>query len=392
MSKARVLVLATLSTKAEETDYLLRQLSQHDVTCVQIDTSLNITDKAGDGTEKLAAINDAVLRAGEAISRELEAGEVNDGVQAVIGLGGGTGSEIALRLMRELPMSVPKILITTLPFDPRTILADSSIILVPTLVDICGLNATLREVLENAAYMTAGLCSKPPQTRPCMAQISVGISALGATEEAVIPLVKKLKSQGVESTVFHANGYGGAAFTRFVDNGAFHAMIDLTPHEMTRIHLAGAHAPMDNRFTCGGDLPRVVLPGALNFIGLGEKKTLSHKYLNRDHYEHSNYFTHAKLDSGEMQTVATLLADSLNQHKGNVTLIVPMGGFSHQDRPGGAIEDANLRRVFLDTINEKINSKIHLRVLSQHISEPEITDAILDALPFSRKDFNVGVK
>lgn len=389
MSKARTLVLATLSTKAEETDYLLQKLSDHGVASVPIDTSLNTAGKVVVGTEKLAAMNAAILQVSEVVSRELKARELKDGAQAVIGLGGGTGGEIALRVMRQLPATFPKILITTLPFDPRIALADSSIILVPTLVDICGLNPTLRAVFENAAALTAGLCNRPPQTAPCMAETSVGITALGATEGAVVPLIKRLKAQGLESTVFHANGYGGAAFTRFVDDGAFHALVDITPHEMTRIHIAGAHALMDNRFTCGGDLPRVVLPGALNFVGLGELKTLPQKYLNRDHYQHSSYFTHAKLDSDEMHIVATLLADSLNQHKGDVTLIVPMGGFSHQDRPGGAIEDVNLRHVFLDTIREKINDKIYLRVLSQHIFEPEVTETILDTLPCSRKDTNV---
>jgi uncharacterized protein (UPF0261 family) len=56
----------------------------------------------------------------------------------VVGLGGGTGGEIILRAMHALPFDFPKILITTLPFDPRAALADNAITLVPTLVDVAG--------------------------------------------------------------------------------------------------------------------------------------------------------------------------------------------------------------------------------------------------------------
>ncbi|XAT60003.1 hypothetical protein GN278_03750 [Rhodobacteraceae bacterium Araon29] len=384
MAQARVLVLATLITKAEETNYFLRCLHDHDVTGVPIDLSLDTGGKIVDGPDKLSAMNAAGLRASEAVSKALK-----EGVQAVIGLGGGTGGEIALKVLRDLPITLPKVLITTLPFDPRNAVADSSIILVPTLADICGLNATLREVLENVAALTAGLCKAQHELGSDTVKTSVGITSLGATEAAVGPLVARLKALGQESTVFHANGFGGAAFSRFIDLGAFNAIVDLTPHELTRLHIAGAHAPMPNRFSAGGDLPRVVLPGALNFVGLGEKSTLPGHYLSRDHYEHSGYFTHAKLTSAEMQIVAELLYKSLNQHKGDVTLIVPMGGFSHQDRPGGSIEDKCLRTVFLDTVGKNLHEKIKLRVLPQHIGEPEVTDAILAALPSIRRDSNV---
>lgn len=376
MVQARVLVLATLSTKSEETTYFLQQLQNHSVTGVQVDLSLDTAGKIVDGPDKLSAMNAAALQASEAASIALE-----EGVQAVIGLGGGTGGEIALQVLRNLPISLPKVLITTLPFDPRIAVADSSVILVPTLVDLCGLNATLRGVLANAAALTAGLCKTRSELGSDMGRTSVGVTSLGATEGAVSPLVARLKTHGQESTVFHANGFGGAAFSRFIDHGAFHAIVDLTPHELTRLHIAGAHAPMPNRFSAGSDLTRVVLPGALNFVGLGKRSTLPQHYLSREHYEHSGYFTHAKLTQAEMQLVAKLLSKSLNQHKGDVTLIVPMGGFSHQDRPQGAIEDEGLRQVFLDTVGENINPKVQVQVLPQHISDPGVTDVILDALP-----------
>ena len=93
------------------------------------------------------------------------------------------------------------------------------------------------------------------------------------------PLVEKVRAHGHEATVFHANGYGGAAFARFADRGAFHTIVDLTPHEMTRMMVNGAHVDMPRRFSAAPDVPRVTLPGAMNFVGLGQKSLMPQHYL-----------------------------------------------------------------------------------------------------------------
>ncbi len=372
MRRARVLVMATLTTKTEETDYVVHSLAAHGVDAEVIDLSLITGQTRLSAADKVNAIGDTIDRAIDSVSQALD-----DGVNAVLGLGGGTGGEIALRVMRALPITFPKVLVTTLPFDPRGAIADASIVLVPTLADLAGLNATLREILENAAAMTAGLCATRRKARSCVLSPSIGITSLGATEGAIAPLVASLRDDGEECTVFHANGYGGAAFQRFAERGAFHTIIDLTPHELTRIHIAGAHVRMPNRFSAAGDRPRVVLPGALNFIGLGEKSMLPDHYLDRPHYAHSGFFTHVKLLPAEMVKVADQLVKSLNALTGPVALIVPMGGFSNQDRPGGAIEDPALRQVFLDRVRAGLNGDVPVLVTDDHIASPNVTDLIL---------------
>ena len=372
---ARVLVLSTLNTKAEETAYFLSHLSQHGVQGEVIDLALDTGGKILDGDGKLVAMEQAVARAEASVEAEL-----SDRVHAVVGLGGGTGGELALRVLRSLPITFPKVLITTLPFDLRFAAADNSIVVVPTLADICGLNATLREILENAAALTAGLCQTHRLPGVCVQESSIGITALGATEGAVGPLVEALQGQGEECTVFHANGFGGAAFARFADQGAFKAIVDLTPHELTRQYVGGIYVPRDNRFTAGGTLPRVVLPGALNFMGLGQRDQLAKELLERPHYAHSGFFTHVQLSKHEMRLVATELIKAMLPNTGPTTMIVPMGGFSHQDKPGGVIENPKLREVFLETTRPLLPKNITLEVLDVHISDPKVTSAIVAAL------------
>ncbi|MBO6757349.1 MAG: Tm-1-like ATP-binding domain-containing protein [Roseibium sp.] len=372
----RVLVLSTLETKADEIRFLRTCLDDHGIENELVDLSLWSHGDVWDGRSKIEAMNSTAARAVEEMKARLSS------VDCLVGLGGGTGGEIIMRAMGAMPITFPKLLITTLPFDPRMAVADNSIVLVPTLADICGLNATLRQVLENAAAMTAGLCRSRRKEGACVEVPSVGITALGATEAAVGRLIVSLKDRGQEATVFHANGYGGAAYARFIARGAFRSVVDLTTHELTRLLIAGSHADMPARFLAATDagLPQVVLPGGLNFIGLGQIDLVPPAFLERPHYRHSSYFTHVKLREDEMAGVAEALVTALNKAPGRPHLIVPMGGFSHQDAPGGAIEDPDLRGIFLSTARRIAAPHVTVETVDAHISAPATTTAILAAL------------
>ncbi len=382
-ARPEAVILSTHETKAAQSDYLAGRLAEHGLRFRQIDLSLGSGGAAWDDERKAAAMEAAAAR-----GAALLAGDgLPDG--PVIGIGGGTGSEIVLRVMRELPMTFPKILVTTLPFDLRGEVADNAIVVVPTLVDICGLNRSLCGVLEQAAAIAAGLAGSRHPAPPAGA--SVAITALGATGAAADRLVARVEAAGAEPTVFHANGYGGAALARMVSGGAFDGIVDLTPHELTRILLAGDMVPMPTRFSAAGDagIPQIVLPGGLNFLGLGRLDDIPDDYRSRSHYRHSGHFTHVKLSRDEMVAVATALCAQLNAARGSVCLIVPLGGFSHEDRPGGAIEDRSLRDAFLETAVRSLDGRHEILETGAHISEPSVDALVMERLApvlLGRKD------
>lgn len=154
---AQVLLLATMTTKVAEANFLSAQLLSAGVSYRVVDISLETGGAILDGDDKCRAMSVAASQAIETILAHSD-------VEVVLGLGGGTGGEIALQVLRALPVTVPKVLVTTLPFDPLPAVADNAITIVPTLADISGLNDTLRDTFENAALMVAGLCQK---TRKC---------------------------------------------------------------------------------------------------------------------------------------------------------------------------------------------------------------------------------
>ena len=369
-----VVILSTRETKAAQSDYLGERLTAHGLRWREIDLSLGSGGEKWDDVRKADAIETAVARGAALLTGE----GAPDG--PVIGIGGGTGSEIVLGVMRELPMTFPKILVTTLPFDIRNEVADNAIVVVPTLVDICGLNRTLCCVLEQAAAVVAGLSASRQPAPPAGA--SVAVTALGATSAPADNLLARIEAAGAESTVFHANGYGGAALVRMVSGGAFDAVVELTPHELTRMILAGDMVSMSTRFIAAGDagLPQIVLPGGLNFLGLGKLEDVPENYRSRSHYRHSGHFTHVKLSRDEMVVIAAVLCAHLNTASGSVSLIVPMGGFSHEDCPGGAIEDPGLREAFLETASRSLDDRHELLETGDHISEPSVTALVMERL------------
>lgn len=364
-----VALLATVETKPEETSFLRDALAAEGLDVRIIDLSLKSGGLVLDGAGKTALMNVVRLNA----VNEL-AGMSKD-LDGVIAIGGGTGGDIALTALKSMPLDMPSILVTTLPFDPRAALADSAITIVPTLVDIAGLNGVLRQCLSRSAAMLAAMART---TTEALTQ-SIAVTALGVTHAGVDALLAEISTSGRETTVFHSNGYGGAALARFAQNDTFNGVIDYTPHELTRTKIAGAHGDLSARFTSTNDLPRVILPGGLNFLGLGAMSDLPDHYLARPHYAHSPLFTHVQLSADEMEQIALELATILNRSNGPAQVIIPMNGFSNQDCAGGAIESLKLREIAADTLERNASNYSVQRIL-HHINAPETAKAAFSAL------------
>ena len=367
---ARVLLIGTFETKRDELAYLSDALQRHGLAVEPVDVSLGAGGTVLSGPEKLARMAERAEAAAAHIAANCSDCSV------ALGVGGGTGGEIVLASLRHLPAVYPKVLITTMAFDPRAALADTAITLVPTLCDIEGLNPMLRRVFENTAAMVAGLRTAHP-TEDGTAR-TIAVTTLGATGRGGAEVVRLVRDAAFEATVFHANGYGGAAFARFVAEGRVDGIIDLNVHELGRLRLAGAHVPMAGRFNTPG-VPKITLPGALNFLGLGEIDTLSEAHRARPHYRHSAYFTHVKLTEAEMAEQAAALAETLNSAPAPGHVILPMGGFSHEDRPGGAIEDPRLRAIAAEVLEAEARAFTVERI-PDHINTTQTAQAAVTAL------------
>lgn len=365
---ADIALLGTFQTKAAELAVLEQLLQASGLQVTKVDMSLGATGQCLPGEAKVKRMKAQAVLAARAL--------LDAQASAVLALGGGTGSDMALNALRGLPIETPKFLITTLPFDPRDALADNNTVLIPSLCDIQGLNDVLLMTFERAVALVKASVTTTPMRRTAPA---IGLSLLGVTQAACDHILPRLAAHGLETMSFHANGFGGAAFTRCVEEDRLAGTIDLTLNELVRMHVGGPLVAMPTRYTAQAHLPRVVLPGATTFFDAGPISNLTDALRARPHYSHSSHFTHVKLLPDEIAQVAKALADALNQSHAPCSVLLPMGGFSSEDRPGGAIEDPDLRHLLADIL--ETNARAYsIERLPHHIGDPETADLAVSRL------------
>jgi uncharacterized protein (UPF0261 family) len=382
------LVMGTLFTKQHEMDYLCACLTRMGHTVRVQDLSLEhyVPHLDGSGESKIAAM-EKTLRV---VLSEILPLVSQHTFAGIIALGGGVGTWLAGRIMRQMPDALPKILLSTLPFDPREVMGSSNIVVVPSVVDILGLNPILRAQIQRAAALLTGWAGLPVSPQTAASNV-IGMTALGITTPAVNSARAFLEAQGYEIAAFHANGSGDDAFERFTAQGTFCAVLDMTPSALTS-HLFGGVARCTlPRMEAAGHMgiPQVVVPGGISLVSRGPLESLGSEDRARPHYRQNLMFTHVRLDRAQMQHVGEVMAAKLNQSLGPTAVVVPLQGFSSEDRQGGAIYDPEGNRAFLDALGKKLREDICVHSIEAHINTDQFAAAtskiLLDLLGVGAK-------
>ena len=353
-----VILLVTLDTKKSEADFLSNRLSDLNIKSEVIDTSLKKKGKLS----KVSMIDSISKKAGDLLKLKQSEGPIT-----LVVLGGGTGMQIGLKAMKDINPLVPRFLIGTFPLDIRSWIANSNITIIPTIVDINSNGPILEIMLRKAAKQIAA--STKNSSLLNIADLSVGISGLGITERAVKNLRELLKNNNQKFSVFHANGFGGSGLEVAIKENWLSGFIDLTTHEATRLWIKGDHSLMPLRFEENKNftIPRITVPGGINFLSLGNYNALSKNYQKRKSFIHSEAFTHVCLNKKEMIKVSNKLIEKINQFSSPTILAVPMGGFSSEDINGGSLENIELREIFKNIALKKAKKNVEVVICNDHI-------------------------
>src|SRR5262249_17236568 len=139
----------------------------------------------------------------------------------IVSMGGGGGTGVASSAMRVLPVGVPKLIVSTVAAgDVRQFVGTTDITLMPSIVDIAGLNRISRSIFSNAAGAICGMVTgtaEPATTdKPLIAA-----TMFGNTTRAVDHARQIIEAAGYEVLVFHATGTGGQTMEMLIDNGYF---------------------------------------------------------------------------------------------------------------------------------------------------------------------------
>lgn len=383
-----IVIVVTLDTKGEEALFLKEVIKKRGHNPLVMDVGLGgkvpfppdftreeVALATGRNLEEIRtggsysdALSAIAMGARATLQNLIAKGEI-DGVFAI---GGGLGTTQALIIMAELPLKVPKLILSTVAFVPGAI--DSEMVsidqaMIQSPADLWGVNRITRMALQRAAGAICGMAEEQEE-KEAKEKHLVAISALG-----VNTYVDRCKSllleNGYEPVVFHSIGTGG--LERLIRQGYFSGVLDLCCYELVNQVCGGIVKGVEGKFTaaCEEGIPQVISSGALDFFPLFAAAPLPAAFRERTVLHHG-MVNLIKTTPEEQEKIATLMAEKVNKATAPTVVLVPLEGFSKLDygkempfyEPGAG-------RRFFGVLKEKLsNPLVEVEEIATHINDP----------------------
>jgi uncharacterized protein (UPF0261 family) len=417
-SRSCVVLIGTCDTKLEELLFLRdeithdgtkvlfidvgRKLVQHDSIDFRQDQLMRdyADDAKVDGLPRGEVIKMMAGCATKAVKQLYDQGYIH----GIISAGGSGGTSLAAEVMRNaLPIGFPKMIVSTIASgDTGPIVEETDITLMPSVVDVSGLNGILRRVLSNAAQAIVAMSQSYASTsrNPCRHTAKkkrVGITMFGVTTPAVDAIRKHLEGNyNIEVYVFHATGHGGKAMERLVREGGLDAVLDLTTTEICDFHTGGVMSAGPHRLEAAAQagIPNIISVGATDMTNFGPRNTVPERYIaSRKLYEHNPVVTLMRTSKDEAEQVGKFIVDKLTKHAKDPSTIqvwLPTGGISMIAVPGGPFEDGEADSILFQTLKDGLaNSGIEVvedkRAVNEEGFAHDIAEALVQKMGVSRR-------
>ncbi|MGA9596099.1 MAG: Tm-1-like ATP-binding domain-containing protein [Acidimicrobiia bacterium] len=392
---ATVALLGTLDTKGEEYAYMRARVEQAGSAVLMINagvmadpdyrvdfTRADVAAAAGSDLGELTAADRGravaiQARGAAAIVRELF---VADRVQGLLGMGGSGGSSIVSTAMRQLPIGVPKLLVSTMASGDTSPYVDiSDVTMMYPVVDLAGINQLSARILANAAAAISGMArGYEAYHRSDSGRPLVGATMYGTTTTCVDAAREWLEEHGYEVLVFHATGPGGRSMEALMESGHITAALDVTTAELMGEIAGGTMTAGPDRLETAGKLglPQVVAPGGTDQIAFRPPSAVPADFRERHSYEHNHAITLVRSNAEEMASFGRLIAGKLNRATGPVAVFVPLRGFSEYDAPGGVFCDPVADQALIEALRNHLDRKVERIEMDTHINDPEFAVAM----------------
>ncbi|TGJ87879.1 hypothetical protein E0Z10_g846 [Xylaria hypoxylon] len=402
-----IIAVGTLDTKLAEYLYLRSQI-------LEVNPSINVilidTGRSETHHEAITISQPEVYRrSGDSRSlQSLPRGEViktmikgaksvihdilNKGdLHGVVALGGSGGTSIAAAAMRWLPLTLPKLIVSTVASgDTSSYIAESDITMMYSVVDISGLNDVLRDVIGNAAAAVAGMAQRYASRHTAgLAGIGsdtkkrcIAITMFGVTTPSVTVARRRLEAMGFEVYVFHATGAGGRAMERLLSEGRLNGVLDLTTTELADELVGGVFSAGEGRLTTAAKtgVPQIVSVGALDMVNFGPKDTVPEKFRDRKLFEHNPSVTLMRTAPEECEELGRRLASRLLSNCINpdgTEVWLPLRGISAIAVEGQAYYDRKADDALFNAIRQGLNgSSIVVKEVDTDINDPAFAEGV----------------
>jgi uncharacterized protein (UPF0261 family) len=304
----------------------------------------------------------------------------------VIALGGTGGTSVACAAMRALPLGVPKVMVSTVAgTDVSGYVGVKDIVMIPSIVDVSGINKISREVFARAAGAIAGMVTaKVPKgaDKPLVAA-----SMFGNTTKAVEAAKAIIEKAGYEVLVFHCTGTGGKTMESLVEAGVIAGVLDITTTEWADELVGGVltAGPMRLEAAARAGVPAIVVPGCLDMVNFWAPPTVPEKFKGRKFYPHNPNVTLMRTNVEESRRLGEIIAEKLNLSKGPVSVLLPLKGISMVDSPGGPFWWPEADQALYEALKKNLRKNIPVIEMDCNINDPAFATRCAETLLASMK-------
>lgn len=388
-----VAVLGTFDTKGKELKFIKECIEEHGLKTLCINTGVfePVVEPDISSAEVAAAVGadinaivekrdratatEVLAKGTEKLIPQLYAEGKFDGI---ISIGGSGGTSLATPAMRQLPLGVPKVMVSTMASgDVSPYVGTSDIVMIPSVVDAEGLNDISKVIFSNAANAVVGMVQNRKEIesdgKPLLAATMFGV-----TTPCVKAAEDYLHEQGYDVLVFHATGTGGKCMEALIDQGFIKGVLDLTTTEWCDEVVGGVLNAGPDRLTAAGKngIPQVVSVGALDMVNFGPMDTVPAQFKDRNLYKHNPTVTLMRTTADELKSIGHEIATRLADATGKTTLMLPLKGVSMIDVEGQPFYDAEADKVLFDTFRTELEgSNVEIVELDTDINDKEFAVA-----------------
>jgi uncharacterized protein (UPF0261 family) len=394
---ATIAVLGTLDTKGEEHGFVAELIRARGHQTILIDAGSlrapsvkpdisreEIARAAGVDLAELTARQDrgecvaAMAKGAPMILSRLASERRIDGV---ISLGGGGGTAIATSAMRALPIGFPKIMVSTMASgNTSPYVGVKDIVMMPSVVDVAGLNRLSRQILTRAAGAICGMVEMVP--KPGADKPLIVASQFGNTTPCIEHARHLLEKEGYEVVIFAAVGTGGRTMESLVESGLVTGVLDVTTTEWADELVGGVLGAGPTRLDAAAKhgVPAIVTPGCLDMVNFGPPETIPPQFKGRLFYQHNPQVTLMRTTPEENRRLGEIIAEKLNASTAPVSVLIPMRGISVISAPGKPFHDAEADAQLFTTLKAKLRRDIVVREVDCNINDPMFAEACVAEL------------
>ena len=392
-----IAVLGTLDSKGHEHAFVAACIRDHghDVLLIDVGTAgepqvapdITRVDVASAGDIEFSELmarkdrGECVTAMAQAAPKLLSQLEKERRIDGVISLGGGGGTAIATAAMRALPIGFPKVMVSTLASgNTEHYVGTKDITMIPSIVDVAGLNRISRTIFSRAAGAVCGMVDAKVASdddRPLIVA-----SMFGNTTDCVNAAIPFLEEAGYEVLVFHATGAGGRAMESLIESGMVAGVLDVTTTEWADELVGGVLSAGSKRLEAAGKaaVPAIVVPGCLDMVNFGERDSVPSEFSDRNLYVHNPQVTLMRTSPSECHELGRVIAEKLNAYTAPVSMLIPQKAISVISAVGQPFHDPKADEALFESLTGALRDDIPVEWLDREINDVEFAEACAKAL------------